>query len=887
MKGERSPEHLWAPRLLLRVTALGIRTPALFAVIAAVLLVVSGPWAARLYMELRTDLRELLPRGAPAARALDALEHRLGGIGHLSIVVETEDPTSGKRFVDALGARLVALGPTFVHDVQYRTDDARKFFDAHGALYADTADLEDLDAGLRAEVDRAKRNANPLYFDLEEDESEVRDPRLERAAARLRAQADKANRFPSGYLSDDQEHTFVLLVTPTDAAVSLHSNTRLLRAVEGVVRDLRPATFHPSMHVGYGGEVRDIIEAQAHLVKDLLLSTVLVVSVVSAAIVAFYRSLRAIFVLAAPLLAGASVAYATSRFAIGYLNPNTAFLGAVIIGNGINPGILLLARFFEERRRGRTTNEALMVAVKGTWLGTFTACAAAAAGYASLSFAGFRGFNQFAFMGCVGMLAVWMSTYAFLPPLVVLAERRRPLCSTVVSSEKQPSERFAAGLGRRAPLVALASALFALLSAALVVRFAHDPLEYDFTRLGSRQGKIDGSIYWGRRADSVLKAYVVPTVILTASQERAMAVAKALRAAKAAQGPEGAIDRVVAFDDVVPPDQARRIELLERIFGQLTPRVLESLPANDRMLIEKLERTTVLAPVTLSDVPTSLGRFFREKDGQVGRLVLVYPTLGANAQHGRIQIEFARSIRAAARSADPGAQVAGGTILMADVIESITRDGSIATVLSFAGVALLAVLLTRALRDAVWIVGALFLGTLWMGGVFGALGIKLNFANFVVLPITFGIGVDYAVNLYQRYKEVGPGRIAAALSGSGGAVALCSLTTIIGYAALLVADYQAVFSFGLTAVVGEIACLTSALVAMPALIAVRDRRLRLGASLKQALALGHENGDAGGDAGQELGEVVDEHERERTRLIRSEKDQRRRAARLERPDGAE
>jgi uncharacterized protein len=822
MKGERSAERLWAPRFLLRVTDLAIRRPKLLAGFGLVVLVLSLPWAARLYMELRTDLRELLPRGAPAALALDALERRIGGIAHLSIVVETEDPASGRRFVDALGSKLKALAPEALHDVRYRTDEERTFFESHGALYASTADLQDLDEGLRAEIDRAKRKANPLYFDLE-DEPDVRDPRLDRAASRLRAMTEKRDRFPNGYLADEQERTFVLLVTPTDAAVSLESNTRLLEKVEGVVRELEPTRFHPSIRVGYTGEVRDLIEAQEHLVKDLLLSSVLVLSIVSAAIVAFYRSFRAIFLLSAPLFAGACAAYAASHFAIGYLNPNTAFVGAVIIGNGINPGILLLARFLEEKRRGLGTDEALVVAVKGTWLGTLTACAAAAAGYASLSVAGFRGFNQFAFMGGVGMLAVWLSTYAFMPPLIVLAERRKPLR---VNGETAVRERAAKELGeglvRRAVPIALLGSVLALVSAAFVVRFVGNSLEYDFTKLGSRQGRVDGAAYWGKRVDSILKSYVVPTVILTASQERALGVATALRAAKSSQGPGGAIDRVTAFDDVIPPDQERRIELLRDIFDQVTPRVLSTLSEEDRSLVEKLRKTTVLAPVTFSDVPDSLARLFRERDGHVGRLVLVFPTLRATAEHGKVQMEFARSIRTAARAADPDAQVAGGIILMADIIEAIIHDGAIATVLSFAGVALLAVLLTRSLRDTAWIVGALCLGTLWMGGAFGALGLKLNFANFVVLPITFGIGIDYAVNLYQRYREVGPGNIATALAGSGSAVALCSLTTIIGYAALLVADYQAVFSFGLTAVIGEMTCLASALVAMPAFIAVRD-----------------------------------------------------------------
>src|SRR5205085_8994287 len=112
---------------------------------------------------------------------------------------------------------------------------------------------------------------------------------------------------------------------------------------------------------------------------------------------------------------------------IHYLNPNTAFLGSIIIGNGINAGIILLARYFEERRKGQALEVALPVALKTTWLATFAASAAAAASYGSLGAVSFRGFNQFGFMGLAGMLLCWVTTYLFMPPFIALAERVRPL----------------------------------------------------------------------------------------------------------------------------------------------------------------------------------------------------------------------------------------------------------------------------------------------------------------------------------------------------------------------------------------------------------------------------------------------------------------------------
>ena len=107
---------------------------------------------------------------------------------------------------------------------------------------------------------------------------------------------------------------------------------------------------------------------------------------------------------------------------------------------------------------------------------------------------------------------------------------------------------------------------------------------------------------------------------------------------------------------------------------------------------------------------------------------------------------------------------------------------------------------------------------LWLLAATMVFGIKINFINFVAFPITFGIGVDYAVNVMARYLRDGARNIGAAVRGTRGAVGLCSLTTIIGYSSLLVAQNVGLFLFGLLAVLGEIACLTTAVVVLPSVI---------------------------------------------------------------------
>ena len=80
------------------------------------------------------------------------------------------------------------------------------------------------------------------------------------------------------------------------------------------------------------------------------------------------------------------------------------------------------------------------------------------------------------------------------------------------------------------------------------------------------------------------------------------------------------------------------------------------------------------------------------------------------------------------------------------------------------------------------------------------------------------IGVEYPTNVYRRYLADGKQDLARSVWSTGSAVALCSLTTIIGYGSLLFADTRALNSFGLLAVVGEVTTLIAALVWLPSLV---------------------------------------------------------------------
>ena len=787
--------------------------------VGTVLFFASIPSAIRLYGDLRTDLRELLPQGAPAAVGLEELEQRIGGLSSLAVIVRTGDLKAAEKLMDALAEKLLKLPASLISRVHWRVDAERDFMERHGALFADVKDLQAAKDAIRKQTARA----NPLAVDLEDegDKPAGGNPDLDTAVARLKDAFSRLDRYPDGYLAGEGGKTLVMLVSPPGAAVSLDDDKRIFDAVAQAVKELDPKSFHPSIEVGYGGEVRGVIEAQEALVRDLLLSSILTLVAVSAVLLLYYRTFRAIPLLVMPLFVGVAMTFALSRAVIHYLNPNTAFLGSIIVGNGINAGIILLARYIEERRHGAPVEGGLPMALCTTWVATLAASGAAAVSYGSLGFVSFRGFNQFAFIGFSGMVLCWLATYGFMPALIGLCERYWPF------RELRSKQRRVVGwvmapfanlvLRRPAWSVAITVAL-TIASLVAAVQFAQDPIQYDFSKLGSRSGLDKGAAYWDKHVDAVLQSYQTPTVVLTEAPEAAVAVANEIEKEQKREGQSSTIDSVVTLQRFMPDKVEEKLALLREIFAMLDRRPRASLPPEVRRLREK----TVLAPIQIADVPERLTRAFVEKDGRTGRVVLVFPTLSTDASNGRAQMQHSRTVREAAMRVDPDAMTAGQIVLTTDIVQAITNDGALTALLSFVAVALITALLMRSVRCALWVIGSLTLGVLWMTGAMTLLHQKLNFVNFAVLPITFGIGVDYAVNLYQRYRQ--SGSVEEALSSAGGAVALCSATTIIGYATLVTADNQAIQSFGLTAVIGEITCLSAALFALPALLSLLDRR---------------------------------------------------------------
>ncbi len=802
--------------------------------ILAVLLAVPATWrTASLYLHLKSDLEELLPRDAPSVKALDEMRNRLPGLQYLGVVIDVGDAArlpAGERFIDDLAARIRTYPPQLARAVRTGSAEERAFLEKHAALYVDVDDLRSIRERIEARRDWevAHETGGALEDDTAPPPLDFEDVEKKYESKLPRRGSSEGDRYSSKDL-----HLTMLLIEVGAFESGTAQGKRLMSRVRADVASLGgTAAYAPGMRLGYAGDVAISVEELDALISDLAVSSVIVLVAVVAVIILYYRWSRSVLVLVPTLLLATVYAFAIATFPpfdIRELNSNTAFLGAIIVGNGINFGIVLLARYVEERRRGTDVHESLVVAVGSARLGTLSAALGAGVAYASLVSTTFRGFRQFGIIGGIGMVMSWAMAFIAMPPLIAWMDRGRAAMSTRRTGS--PFTGRVASLVVRHPAAVLTVGL--LITGFAVIEVSHfdtSELESDVSKLRRRDTWTHGEGYWGKRMDEVLGAYLTPTVVLADSRPQAEAVAAHLREETKQGGELGTrISEIRTIDDVLPRDQLQKIAEASAIREDMTPKMRSLLTPERRADLDRLLGDEDVQPITVSDLPRTFLIGLVERDGTVGRTVLVFPRASKALWEGEPLVGFVDALRDAGKigGALP-ARVAGSLPLSADILGSIRRDGGLTSALAFFGVLAVVVLVLRRQSTTLYVIVSLTVGVLWLVATIMVLRVKINFANFIALPITFGIGVDYSVNVMSRYVQDGRRDVVTALRATGSAVALCSLTTIIGYSSLLVAENRALFLFGVVAVLGEVACLTTALTLLPAVLVLMERRGHVG-----------------------------------------------------------
>jgi predicted RND superfamily exporter protein len=161
----------------------------------------------------------------------------------------------------------------------------------------------------------------------------------------------------------------------------------------------------------------------------------------------------------------------------------------------------------------------------------------------------------------------------------------------------------------------------------------------------------------------------------------------------------------------------------------------------------------------------------------------------------------------------------GDQVIYADTLMAVRQDAPKAIFWSLVGTLAVMIGAFGIRRSGMLALAALMLGLSWLIAFLALRGIKLNFLNFIALPISMGVGADYALNIMKRRDLTNDdSKLARALVETGGAVVLCSATTTLGYLALTFSFNRAVKSFGTAGAIGELTTLLAAVLLLPAIL---------------------------------------------------------------------
>jgi hypothetical protein len=772
------------------------------------------------HLPLYADFSYLLPQDAPAVRDLRRLEARVKANDTALVVVTAPSADQRARAVRELAAGLRALPAPLIERVVDDDSESRAFFYAHRHLFVPLADLETAASALERRIAAAKLEANPLYIELDDPGPGAGADQRELDRLRARRRDAEAQIARSGNVSSDGR-TALIQVRTRFRATDAGRGEQLVAAVDALRAQVRAA--HPGVEIGFTGGVVTAVTEHHAIFKGMVLSSAITTLLVAAVLALYFWSATLLVLLIATLAIATVVSFGVAALSVGHLNAATAFLGAIIAGNGVNYGILLIARYREERT-ALAAEDALAVAIRGTLRPTLVASLGASIAYGSLAATSFRGFADFAVIGAAGMALCWIASYLLLP-VVMLRWARGP----------QPAARDSAlgaalvrVLGFRRPgAVCAIAAVGAVAAALLVARYvAHDPFEYDITQLRSEGDDAITARSWMALSDRTFgRGFSGRTYIAADRLDQIPLIVAALRAHDAGRPPERrAFGSVSSVLDAIPDHQGEKLAVLARIRRLVDDPALAALEDRERAELAELRPPDALDPVTPDNLPAVVRDQLEEKDGRIGYIISIRPAPQLDEWNGHDLIRFATAVRTLRLGDGETITTSGASVIFADIITAIADDGPRVTGVAALGLVIMVLAVVGRNRRAVSVLVATAAGSLLMVAACAALDLKVNFLDFVALPITLGIGVDYAINIAHRHDQE-PDPITT-LRTSGSAVFVCSLTTIIGYGSLLVSDNLAIRGFGLASLIGEIACVATALILVPALLALRHRPAR-------------------------------------------------------------
>ncbi len=832
--------------------------------LAGLLLAVLAAWAGVARLGVTTDTDGLFSASLPWRQRQIAWDRAFPQFRDLLVaVVDAPLPEEADATAAAL-AQALAADPAHFSGVQ--RPDASPYFDRNGLLFLDAKPLADLlDRTVDAQPFLGQLAADPsarglfaalnlLAMGVEREQADLTafapamrgfHEALAAAAAGHPAPLSWESLLAGPLVAQAGRYRFVLAHPALDYA-ALEPGAEATAAMRHAIAQLEFVRAG-SAHVRITGSVALADEEFATVAQGMAAGTIGSVVLIALWLLLALRSWRLIVPILATLALGLCLTVGFAALAVGTLNLVSVAFAILFVGIAVDFAIQFAVRF---RQALLTEGEtALALDVTGWNVGPeiLVAAAATACGFLAFVPTSFAGVAELGLIAGVGMAIAFACTILFLPALLTLFRPRHEHKPVGFAWGDAAEQRLTQA---RRPVLAAFAAL-AVIGCAVIplIAFDSDPLHtkdpsteamrtladlaaspltdpYSADIIAPSLAEADALAARLRKLPLVGSAMTLSSFVPEDQPEKFALIADAAGILGATLAPRSPAAPVTAADlrlaatgtlaqigralPKLPPGDP-----LHAIAGDLRAlaaaddaTLLAANAALTRFLPLQIDRLRLALdphPVTAADVPPEIAQDWRLPDGRARVQVL-----GTEAARG------SRGLRALADAVRAVAPDAGGTVVViADTADTVVGAFRAAASYALLAIALILAITLRRALDVALVMLPLLLSALLTAAVAVALGMPLNFANIIALPLLLGVGVSFNVYFVMNWRA-GADRFLG--TSTARAIVFSALTTASAFGSLALSRHPGTASMGALLLLSLGCTLVATLVFLPVVL---------------------------------------------------------------------
>lgn len=723
---------------------------------AAILIAAIGSVLGR-DLPVRLSLLELLPAQRESVTDFKAVSKEFGGLGYLGVVIGPMDKPQAQ--VEATAALLRKMP-----DIRYVFFEREPYTLRKKALYLiPKSDFEGVLLNTETLVNEGKSGG---AFDLGLGSSDEESARVDQAKTffeKLR----KSHLEGGSSLSSDAQRYFlspdgryaVVWTKPAFDSEDLERTKKFVGEVNQAV-----AQALPGVPFALWGRYVDQINDTDQIERDIALTSTVSLLGIAFLLVWGLGTLRGalLTVFCVTLSMGWTLGFA--KYSVGQINIVTGFLLAILSGLGVEYGIHLIRRYYQERGEGIPHEQAVSDSYRHTGRALLSAALTSAGAFLVLSLSDFRAFSELGKIAGFGVLSIYAVYMLAFPAVASWLPPRQRLASSLEWIGFYPFSHRSRWL--LVPMVLI-----------LAFGFQRAWFEYDFSKarkLSENTEKLNDIM------SEIMPRSLMPAALLAETPEQALALKDWANDPTQDADAKAVLDTTLSIQSILPPDMGTRFEALGKFRRRITlideSRIRE-LTGLDPLTVKDWVNER---PYKLDDLPINLW----DGLGQTGRLVLAYSKVSLSHADG---IRAFNSFLMKAKERFPGVKIGSDVRIFTEILDHIVKDGRVIMMLFLVGAFFVLWLDFRSLREAASLELQLVTGIALLVALMGFFNVPFTIFNVAMIPAVLAAGIDMGVHVRHRELESGEEPIVCAKFVAQ-AVQLGALTTMIGFGSLFLAQ---------------------------------------------------------------------------------------------------